>query len=125
MINDHRDTLHNDYITKLSNNHRITTLIPCKLPSQYTTITLIVDNGDYTLLDNYISSDIHQSLQQIKLQQPPQQLDILIDAMIDGQSDFQSSRSNWKLLLDDYLTTKYGEHKPKYITHLEELRILP
>lgn len=95
----------------------------CELPIQRSTITVYTNTGSYERLEQTIDPSLHRTLRDIHLKQMPTSTDQAIQDLIESTQDFQSTRSNRKELLQNYLKTKYGDQAPLYLKTLQELDI--
>jgi hypothetical protein len=95
----------------------------CELPLERTTLTINSNSIGYETLWETIEPALQQQFYDIKIKQDLWTVDILIEDLVDANKDFSSWRSDWKILLDEYLERKFWERKQIYIDILQELKI--
>lgn len=95
----------------------------CDLPLERITLTISSNTITYETLSDFIEPSLQQELYDIKIKQNLWTLDVLIEDLVDANKDFSSWRSDWKILLEEYLERKFWERKDIYINILQELKI--
>lgn len=90
-------------------------------PYDSTTLTILSDSPEcIELLDTHIQ----QTIGTIRQKQSFETLNSLISSMQESSKDLDKNFSDWKSLLKEFLSAKYGDRKSHYIEDLNRLQIL-
>ena len=123
-IEQHRKQIQQQWAEQLNaSEYQNITYDLCNLPLERTTLTISSNTIAYETLWDTIAPSLQQQLYDIKIKQELGTVDILIEDLVDANKDFSSWRSDWKILLEEYLERKFWERKDIYITALQELKI--
>lgn len=106
----------------LSGNFAIE-IIPCDIDSTKISLFLLSNDIDYDTLDNHIDQTLMSSFSDVKIKRSYESSDMIVSQLIDQSQNFSSWRGDRKILLDDYLTQKFGDRKEKYEDMLKEIGI--
>lgn len=89
--------------------------------NETTTLTVITDQpGSLDAVDD----DIKQQIGTLRQKQSSQTLGTLITSMQESSKELDKSFSDRKMLLNEFLSAKYGDRKDQYIKDLEALGVI-
>lgn len=88
--------------------------------------TLVIESTTigYDQLDSFFSDSFLQSFFDIRIKQPFRSLQEITERVSSASLELDKSISDWKILLKQYLTNKYGEEALEYEQILQELQVL-
>jgi len=87
-------------------------------------IHLSTDDLDYSNLEKYFDQELLRRCKDLKLKQQNKDMADLMKEFSDSKDKVIHTFSDWKLVLKEYIKSKYPETHQKYYDILQDMKIL-
>ena len=93
-------------------------------PLEATNLVIVSEEFDYQNIDQVVDKILLDKLNDLKLKKKNISMKNINTMLETSDKNLQESITNWKVLLEDYLSKKFWENSTKYIEKLKEMKII-
>ena len=123
-ILDHQDLVRKQSKKNMESPNRNISYKDTETDLKNVSLSIKTDSIDYQRIDEYIATELRQSIKDIKLKKESVELDQLLMDFEISAKNLSTGFADWKDILKSYLQQKHGNEYEKYETKLKELKLL-